>query len=181
VRRRLVLLLCALIAASALAIPAAATADDLFLQVPGVQGDSTDLAFVGAIGVNSFSWGVANPDNKVAHFSDFQFTKNVDRSSPRLLQLVANNQVIPTTVKLSTVKSGAQRQVYRAFCFTGVQFTNLQSSASAGGGTSSESVSFSYATVVERFTPQNEDGTLGTAILGGWDILKNLPFSGASC
>ena len=180
-RRRLVLLLCVLVPAWALAIPAAATADDFFLQVPGVQGDSTDLDFVGAIVVNSFNWGVANPDNKVAHFSNFQFTKNVDRSSPRLLQLVANNQVIPMTVKLSAVRSGAERQVYRAFCFTGVQFTNLQSSASADGGTSSESVSFSYATVVERFSPQNADGSLGTAIFGGWDIIKNLPFSGASC
>jgi type VI secretion system secreted protein Hcp len=179
--RRLVLLLCVLVAASLLAIPAAATADDYFLQVPGVQGDSTDLAFVGAIGVNSFSWGVANPDNKVARFSNFQFTKNVDRSSPRLLQLVANNQVIPMTVKLSAVRSSAERQVYRALCFTGVQFTNLQSGASTGSSTPSESVSFSYSAVVERFSPQNPDGSLGTPILGGWDLLKNLPFAGASC
>jgi type VI secretion system secreted protein Hcp len=180
VRRRLVLLLCVLVPAWALAIPATAPADDFFLQVQGLQGDSTDIRFPNAIDVNSFSWGVASPDKKVGHFSDFDFTKNVDRSSPRLLELVASGQTIPTAT-LSAVKSGTQRQLYRRFCFTGVVFTRLQSSATAAGGASSESVSFSYATVVERFSPQKADGTPDAAIFGGWDVVKNLPFADLSC
>jgi type VI secretion system secreted protein Hcp len=182
VRRRLVLLLCLLVPASALAIPGTATAaDELFLQVPGVQGESSNLNFVNAIVVTSFSWGVANPIGGRAQFSNFQFTKRVDTSSPQLLQLVANKQVIPSKVTLSVVKAGTVSQVYRAFCFTGVRFTSLQSNESAGDDGGVDSVSFSYGTVVERYSPQNADGSLGTPIFGGWDVFSNVPFSDASC
>jgi hypothetical protein len=73
------------------------------------------------------------------------------------------------------VKSGGRNEVYRRFCFTGIRFTNLQSSSS------SESVSFSYATVVERVSRQQADGSLDSGVIGGWDLSKNQPFGDVNC
>jgi type VI secretion system secreted protein Hcp len=175
--RRLRMLLCAIAPVCVLAMPAVAPADDFFLQVEGVPGDSTDAKFQRAIEVESFSWGVGNGDHKIARFTDFTFSKVLDRSSPRLMQLVASNQVVPTAT-LTARKSGLDQQQYLRLCFSGVQFTGSHLSGSDGSGLPRESVSFSYATVVERFTPQKEDGSLDTPVFGGWDLVRNLQFGG---
>ena len=165
--RRLRLLVLALACALPLGVPAAAPADTFLLNVEDQ-----------AIGVRSFSWGVANPGNKVANFQDVNFTKSADAFSPRLLELVASRAAIPTAT-LSGFKPDGE--LYLRYCFTGVRFTSLQTSGRTGdSGAPDESVSFSYATIVERFSPQNPDGSLGTPVFGGWDVIRNIQFR-ANC
>jgi type VI secretion system secreted protein Hcp len=163
---RLRLLALGLACALPVALPAAAPADTFVLDVEEQ-----------AITVSTFSWGVAK-SGKVANFSDVNITRNADAFSPRLLELVASGAAIPNATLSGFRPDG---ELYLRYCFTGVRFTSLQTSGRTGGsGVPDESVSFSYGTIVERFSPQNPDGSLGTPVFGGWDVIRNIQFR-ANC
>lgn len=172
-------------------VPAAAPAAvDMFLQVDGIKGESSDFKFKDAIDIQSFSWEVSNSRQQgpggegsarrgAATFSDLQVTKRVDAASPVLLLRAASGQTIPN-VKLILVKSGQEQQQFLRICLTDSQVTSLSQSGS-GGEVPSESVSFSYRTIVETYLPQKADGSLGTPIVGGWDVVRNLQYGPGAC
>src|SRR5215216_1866190 len=160
--RKLRIALCLLAPGWALAMLVPATAPaavDMFLEVDNLQGESTNDKFKDQIDVLAFSWGVSNPKSVKASFQDLNITKSVDRSSPRLLELVASGQAT-ARAKLHVVKAGADQQEFLRYCFTGIRFTSLSTSGSGGEDRLTENVSFSYQTIVERYSRQNQDGSL---------------------
>src|SRR5918996_1816239 len=69
-------------------------ANDMFLKVTGVQGESQDSKHKGEIDVLSWSWGASTGDARVrkgrvpvACIQDLQLTKFVDSSSPALIMM----------------------------------------------------------------------------------------------
>lgn len=177
--------LCVLATAASLAVlPSAAHASsNMYLEADGLQGEATADNYQNQIEVFSFSWGASRAKfAKQASFSDLSFMKRFDRSSPAILQDVATGKVV-SSAKLHVVHAGDQPSEFLTICFTNVQFTSDQISGSAGGDDRpSESVSFSYQTVVEHYTQQNQDGSAGASFFGGWDLVRNIQFGGpANC
>lgn len=168
----------------ALAMPAAAPAAlDMFMEAPGtpaLKGDSKDQQHKDAIDVLAYSTGVSAKGTSKPSFQDLSFTKYLDPSSPALLEYVASGQSVPA-LKLIVRKAGDTPYDMLRMCFTGVRFTSLSGGGSGGEDRLVENVSFTYQTVVERFGSQNTDGTAGTPIFGGWDIVHNLRFGNPQC
>src|SRR3954464_3517957 len=92
-----------------LAIPLSAHASqDIFLKMndsqPGLQGESLDKAFPGAISLKSFEWSVENPTTigsapsgagaGKAKLIPLKVTKLVDASSPGLMMAAAKGAMI---------------------------------------------------------------------------------------
>lgn len=176
--------LCALAAtASLVVVPTAAHAsNNLYLEADGLQGEATATHYENQIEVFSFSWGASRAKfAKQASFSDFNFIKRFDQASPTILQDVASGKTV-SSAKLHVVRaSGSAPFEFLTICFTGVQFTADQLSGSQGGDDRpTESVSMNYQTVVERYAQQNADGSPGTPIFGGWDLVRNIQFGGPS-
>jgi type VI secretion system secreted protein Hcp len=171
------------VASLALSASAAQAAYDMFLEVPGVdnlKGESTADNYPDQIEVFSLSWGVNKQPNVKPSFSSINVLKAVDRASPALLQDVASGATFDSA-NLHFVKRGDTPRENLTFCLTGVRFTSLQDSASAGGENQvTESLSFTYQTIVEKYKRQDATGAFtGDPITGGWDLVKNLQFGGA--
>ena len=181
-RRKLRIALCVLAPAwmlGALLPTSAPAAVDMFLEVDGLRGETQDSKYKDAIDVLAFSWGVSNNGNK-PNFQDLSATKYVDRTSPTLMEMVASGKLV-ATARLTVRKAGENPIDYLRYCFTGLRFTSLSSGGSGGEDRFTENISFNYATIVQRYLPQNADGTAGSAIFGGWDVIKNLQYGNTTC
>jgi type VI secretion system secreted protein Hcp len=180
-KRKVWMVLCALAPAWALAAfsPAAAPAAvSAFLEAEGFEGESTNAKFQKAIDVLSWSWGVTNPGGK-PFFTSFSIQKNLDRTSPKLMEYAGTAQVIPRA-KLRVIKVGGDQQEFLRYCFAGVRVVSIQQSGT-GGDSISESMSFSYEHIVQRYSQQDPDGSLRPPVFGGFDTVKNLILPPGDC
>jgi type VI secretion system secreted protein Hcp len=174
-------LACALL----LAMPAGASAK-LFLELPGIPGESQVVGFENQIELNSFQFGVGNAVGKAAAgpkmageaaFSEIVVTKSLDKATPELMLRVANGAPIPSARLRLTRSSQAGESVVLRYCFTQVRFTSF--SQSSGGDLPSESLAFQYATIVQSYTQQNAGGGAGNVFTSGWNVLENFEIKDA--
>lgn len=165
--------------AVALVLPAAApAAQDTFLKLDGIKGESLDDKHKDEIDVLSFSWGLAVNNKSKPKFQDFAFTKRVDASSPVLFTTAASGKAIPHA--LLTIRTAGERPAeYLTYCMTDVRVTGI--TTSSGDERPDEQVTLSFSTFFESYKPQKADGTLGIPIVGGWDLLANALLSTSTC
>jgi type VI secretion system secreted protein Hcp len=169
------------VASLALSASAAQAAVNVYMEVPGVpnlQGESAADGYLNQIDVKSYSWGVSKPTSATStkpSFENVNVAKNVDRASPALLEAVASGATFPAA-KLHVVKLGATPRENLTYCFTGVKFTSVEDS---GEEEVTETLQWTYQTVVEKYKQQDETGAFTNTFSGGWDVVKNLQFSGA--
>jgi type VI protein secretion system component Hcp len=158
-----------------LAIPAQApAAEDSILHLSGIQGESTNEHFLNDIDVANWSWAADRSSGAAkATTHDITITKRVDRASPALLQRLYSGQTITDGALINRTVS-ADPITFLKFCFTGLRVTSVKVS---GEEEANEEVSFSFATLVEKYTQQNGDGSAGQSFTFGWDLLKYLQLS----
>lgn len=157
---------------------------EIFLRLDGITGESQKTGAVGQIEVFSFSNGANNMSSVQAgsgsgagkvDLSSISFTKQLDSSSPNLfLNCCQGNHIATGTVIVRESAGDSTPQVYYQYDLTQVFIDSIQWSGGAGGaGKPSESISMSFASLQITYTPQNSDGSLGSAIVVGWDLGTN--------
>lgn len=161
---------------------------DMFLTIPNVAGqpnivgESKDSSHQSAIVISSYQFGSANQANigsatggagagKI-QFRDLNFTHTVDSSSPLLFQAEATgahyNNVVLTVRKAGGTADYLTITLGTVFVSSIVQHSN--------GDIPTESVTLAYGQLKVNYMPTNSNGTLGSAIAGGWDIVQNSQF-----
>jgi type VI secretion system secreted protein Hcp len=159
----------------------ASAAIDMFLEAPGLTGESTDAQHKDAIDLLAYSYGTSKREKgPKGNFQDLSATKYMDTSSPALLEAVASGQTF-ASAKLILRKGGDNPYDFARYCFTGVRFTSTSSSGSGGEDRLTENITFTYNTVVLRYATQKPDGSTGTPIFGGWDLVSNVRFGNPQC
>ena len=111
---------------------AAPAAQEVFLRLDGIPGESRDVRFKDTIDVLAFQWGVSATGGVRPAFQNFSFTKRVDQASPLLLQRAAAGQVIPRATV--SVRDAGKPQDFLVYCMTDVRVTELSTSGSGGRG-----------------------------------------------
>ena len=153
---------------------------DYYLQITGIAGESKEAKHKDWIDVLSWSFGESNPGTMAAgggagagkvQMSDFNFMKATSKASPKLFLACAQGQRMKEA-KLSAVKTGAMQQEYLSWTFSDVLISSYQTTGS-GGDISMDSVSLAFAKVQVEYKPQNPDGSLGTPVVAGWDVMAN--------
>lgn len=88
-------------------------ADQMFISLSGIPGDSTDVGHKGEIDVLSYSVGATANSSWTSgggasvgkpNPGELNFSAAWDRSAPAMLKLIASGQAVPTVVL--TVRSG---------------------------------------------------------------------------
>ena len=160
-----------------LAIPAqASAANNLFLELNGIQGESNTQGFENDIVISDWGWAADRSSGAAkATTHDITLTKSVDNASPALLQRLYSGQAI-TDGAIMNRTTGAQPFTWLKFCFTGLRVTSVEVKGGEDGS-ATENVSFSFATLVERYTQQASDGSAGQSLTFGWDLVKYLQLS----
>jgi len=146
-----------------------------------IQGESKDAAHPDAIVISSYKFETDNPNTigsatggagagKIK-FGEFSITKTVDKSSPVLFQAEAAGEHY--TKAVLTVRKAGGTQDYLTITLGTVFVSSIVHQSN--GVVPTETISFVFGTLQVDYAPQKTDGTLGSVIHGGWDIVQNLP------
>jgi type VI secretion system secreted protein Hcp len=144
--------------------------DPIFMQVPGVVGDSTDANHQGWIELQAWAIGFQNPNALSSatggnpSMSTFAATLLYSQASPQLLQALATGQHLGT-VKVDFVKAGAGPELtYLNIVLTNAAIVSLADSGSASENSPAENVAIKASQLSATYTPQNPDGSAGTPV-----------------
>jgi type VI secretion system secreted protein Hcp len=156
-------------------------ADDYFLRIDGIQGESPDPKHKDDIEVVSFGWELTNASNPVGgggggaarpQFKDFSFTMLINKASPHLFIACASGKHF-TSASLTIRRAAKGELEYLTIRFDDVIVTSF---AEVGGGEApEEAVSLGFRRIELEYRQQTPQGTLGAPVKAGWDLSKNQP------
>lgn len=158
-------------------------ASDLYLQIDGIKGESTDLAHLGWIEVDAVSWAVTQPKSATAstggghtaercEMTEITFTKAADLASPMLLQMCAGGKTIQKAKFEFMRADGPNAIKYYEIELENVLIAHVAPSVGAGVLVS-ESVGLKFSRVRWKYTQQNVGGGTAGNTAGGWDLASN--------
>jgi type VI secretion system secreted protein Hcp len=157
---------------------------DYFLQIAGVEGESTDAKHKGWIDVDSWSWGETQPTPPAGggggagkvQIQDLHFTSRVSKASPKLFLACANGQHFKEA-KLVGRKAGKAQQEFLTWTFTDILVTGYQTGGAEGGDLlPGDQVSLNFAKLKIEYRAQKADGSLDAPVSAGWDAKNNKQF-----
>jgi type VI secretion system secreted protein Hcp len=127
---------------------------NIYLQLTGINGESTNAAFLNQIVAASFSGGLSTPAASGAgggaakpSSSNLTITKMLDKSSPTLFLDCAEGKAISQAVLSFQSQVGGQN-VFYTIKLNNVQVTSVASSGSSGGDNRpQESISLSFQSI----------------------------------
>ena len=159
-----------------------ANADDIFLQIEGVQGESVDEEFDGAVDVLGWSWGMAQSGSMLEGGSrsagrvavqDLSFTHYLDAVTPRLMQYCATGEHIPN-MRLTVRMPGRERpHSYLVIDLENVLISKIATGGAGSAGRPVEEVSLNFASFQFTYTGMDSKGGAAASIEFGFDIAAN--------
>ncbi|MBX3329913.1 MAG: type VI secretion system tube protein Hcp [Nitrospira sp.] len=162
-------------------------ADDYFLKIDGIEGESQDARHKGEIALDAWSFGgaaeetvggklsgLARPGVASGRFNaqDFQFMAKISKASPMLFQACATAKHLPR-VTMTGRKAGDNPQDYLKITLSEVLITSYQQSGAGGTGTVPvDQVSCNFARIDIEYRGINPDGSLGSPVSASFDLKK---------
>ena len=152
---------------------------DFFLDLDGIEGESTDQDFKGKIEIETFGFGVSNEGTMAkgggggtgrAKFENITITKVIDKSSPKLFKSAATGDHIKKAVISARKASGKGNQyVYVSYTLEDVMVTGYSTTAVPGNPVLQETVKLDFTRIKIEYKPQKADGTPEGAVPAGYD------------
>jgi type VI secretion system secreted protein Hcp len=157
---------------------------DVYLQIDGIKGESTDAGHKDWIECQSVNWKVSQPKSATAstggghtaercEHSDISIDKLADLASPILLQTCSAGKTIPRA-RFEFMRADGQGERVKYF---EIEIENVligSVSPSVGeGDILSESVGIKFSRVRWKYTQQKVTGGAGGNTSGGWDLATN--------
>jgi len=167
------------------ATPAMA-AQDMFLCIDGIPGESQDKRYMDCIDVLAWSWGVSNSGSThtgggggtgKASFQDISLTKFLDKSSPILMLSTANGKVYPK-VELFVHNACGNCDPETPYFRLNIEnfiVSSISTGGSGGEDRLTENVSLNFSKVDWCYAEQKADGSYEPEVCKGWDIETNMP------
>ena len=157
---------------------------DVYLQIEGIKGESSDDKHKEWIECSSVHWGISQPKSATAstggghtaeraELQDILFSKMADISTPILLQTCAAGKTIPKA-KFEFLRADGQGDRIKYF---EIELENVLIGTICpginGGDILSENVSLKFSKVKWKYTQQKIGGGAGGNTAGGWDLSTN--------
>lgn len=157
---------------------------DVYLQIEGIKGESTDDRHKDWIECTSVTWSVTQPKSATAstggghtaercEHGDLIITKLADLSSPILLQACSAGKTL-TRARLEFMRADGQGERIKYY---EIELEKVLIAAVVpaikGGNILSEHVSLKYGKVRWKYTQQKISGGSGGNTAGGWDLSTN--------
>ena len=154
---------------------------DAFIQLDGIEGESTRNGFEGWIELESFSFGARNPSTigsgggggaGKAELGRFNFSKTTDKASPIIFQNCCAGRHYPKVKVVLHKSSGEDAALdYLVYEFERVFVESIDWQGQAGASDRPyENVSLAFGKVKITYTPQTETGAKGSPVIGSWDV-----------
>ena len=159
---------------------------DMFLKIDGIDGESTDDKHKNEIAILSYAWGETQPApiggtggagagaGKIA-MQDLHFSMPVNKASPKLFLACAKGEHFRSAV-LTVRHTGASPTEFLKWRFTDVLISSYQTAGDvATGALPADRASLKFGKIEVEYSPVKPDGTPGTPVKAGWDIVANKP------
>jgi type VI secretion system secreted protein Hcp len=158
-------------------------ANDAYLQIEGIKGESADSKHKDWIEVSNVDWHIHQPralsvsssghTSGRAELSEISFKKLADLASPLLQQTCAAGKTIPKA-KFEFMRADGNGEPIRYYS---VELENVMISSvapsSGDGGVLVERVALAYSKIKWSYTQQKIAGGSGGNTSGGWDSAAN--------
>jgi type VI secretion system secreted protein Hcp len=137
---------------------------DYFLKIPDIEGESTDAEHGEEIDVLSWSWGETNNSSHDTNtagkqgsttLQDLTVVIKQDKSSPKLMQYVADGKHISDEVVLTARKitSDGSQQDYFIIKMKPVYITSYQTGGSSGDVVPVDTISLNFGEIKFEYKP----------------------------
>lgn len=156
---------------------------DMFLDIPGVEGEATDKTYSKKIDVLGFGWGMSQSGTfhqgsgggagKVS-VRDIIISKFVDKATPNLMFHCASGKHLASAKLIVRKAAGDSPLDYFVVEMTNVLVSGLDSNANNGGEHPIESLTLNFAQVKFIYKTQMDNGSPGPDSTFGWDVQKNV-------
>lgn len=157
-------------------------AQDMFIKIAGIEGESEDAGHKNEIDVLSWVWEVSQQTNMhsgsgggsgKATVSDLEFVHAVDKSTPNLLKYCLTGKHINEAV-LAIRKAGGTPLEYLKITMNDIIVTSVRPTGSVKDETRiNEVVRLSFSRVKEEYVVQNAQGGSSGAVTASFDIKGN--------
>jgi type VI secretion system secreted protein Hcp len=157
---------------------------DAYLQIDGIQGESTDSAHFGWIELTSALWGVVQPKSATAstgggHTAErcehqaLSMAKLADLTSPILMQTCSMGRTLPRA-KIEFMRADGQGKPvkYYEVQLENVIISSITQSAHEGS-ILRDSFCLRFSRVKWTYTQQKIGGGASGSTIGGWDLSAN--------
>lgn len=157
---------------------------DVYLQIDGIKGESTDSKHQGWIECENVSWSLTQPKSATAstggghtaervELSDVTFIKLADLASPILSQTCAAGKTLPKAkFEFWRADGQGERIKYYEVELQNVLIGHIGQSVGAGQFLT-DTVSLKFSKVRWQYTQQKVSGGTGGSTMGGWDAATN--------
>ncbi len=153
---------------------------DMFLKLEGINGESMDDKHKQAIQLQSFTFNIAQmgsgshgggSGSGKAEWADMIFSKNLDTSSPTLIEHCALGKHI-NKAQLFVRKSGVAggQGDYYTITMTEVLVSSVTNTGSNASDLPLETLGLNYAKIQFEYKTQDDKGVLGKPVTAGWDL-----------
>ncbi len=157
---------------------------DVYLQIEGIKGESTDSSHKDWIECKSVAWEVLQPKSATSstggghtaercEHKEIVINKLADLATPLLLQNCSSGKTIPKAkFEFLRADGKGERIKYFEIELVNVLISDVAPSI-AEGEILRESVSLKYSQVKWKYTQQKIKGGSGGNTSGGWDLSTN--------
>jgi type VI secretion system secreted protein Hcp len=155
---------------------------DGFIQIDGIEGESTDAAHRGWMEITDYDLGLGQKASTTASsaggasaeragFSVFSFAKLLDQASPQLALACAAGTHIDTIV-VELCRAGTDKQRFMQYTFRNCLISKITTSSDTGFP--EDDVAFVYGQIQWTYTRQNRGGGQASGNnAAGWNLQRN--------
>jgi len=157
-------------------------AQDMFIKIEGIEGESEDDAHKGEIDLITWSWEVTQATSVhsgggggtgKATVHDLEFVHSVDKATPNLLKYCLTGKHIGEAV-LAVRKAGGTPLEYLKITMNDVVVTSVRpAGASRDDSRINETVKLAFSKVKQEYIVQNAQGGSSGAVTASFDIKAN--------
>jgi type VI secretion system secreted protein Hcp len=158
-------------------------AEEMFLKIDGIQGESSDASHKDEINILSFVWGESQPAAASSTgtgaarviMQDFHFVMRVNKASPKLFLACASGTHIRNAI-LTVRRPGAGAAEFLKWTLTDVTVASYQTAADVPpGDPPTDQVNLRFAKIEVEYRPVKPDGSLDAPVKAGFDVTANRP------
>lgn len=156
-------------------------AQDFFLKLTGIEGESQDDKHKGEIEVLTYSWNMTQTSSMhsgsgggagKATVDDLTVTHRVDKASPNLMKYCLTGKHIPEA-KLTLRKAGGSPLEYLTYTMSDVIISKVQPHGQSSDEIAKEQISLAFSKVKQEYAVQNAQGGSAGTITASYDIKAN--------
>jgi type VI secretion system secreted protein Hcp len=157
---------------------------DVYIKIEGIEGESNDAKHIGWIEVTSFGLAISQNISTTASsaggasaeradFSEFTFSKLLDKSSP-LLALACADGTHFDCIAVELYRSGTEKVKYMEYKLSNCIISSVSTGSKGKRFFPSEHVSINFGKVQWTYTLQSRQGGWAAGnIASGWNLERN--------